>query len=100
MFRMCRLTFCWVVLKEVGHVLLGQPDGLILQSNVNLQPPVFRAINEDLSLGRQIWFLGVVHVSKCSRRPSLMESSSASNRRYFNGLAAHPTSSCCQTEIL
>ena len=53
-------------LKQISHVLLRQPDALIFQSDFNLHPSVFRAIDEELTLGWRIGFLGMAHVSKIS----------------------------------
>jgi hypothetical protein len=48
-------------LKELRDVLLGEPDGVVLQSDFDPHPPVFRVVHKELFLGRQIWFSRAAH---------------------------------------
>jgi hypothetical protein len=45
-FLMCRLMFCLVRLKELGHLSLRQPDGLILKPDVNTRFSVRTRVDE------------------------------------------------------
>ena len=47
----------------VGHVLLGQPDGFVLQPDFDFHPPVFGRIDQKLALGWLMGFFGVVQAS-------------------------------------
>ena len=38
-------------LKQVSHVLLGQPDGFILKPDLNFYLPVFWGIDKELAFG-------------------------------------------------
>ncbi len=53
-------------LEQVGHVLLGEPDGLALQPDINLHLAVFGLIDEELALGREIGLIGRIHASRIS----------------------------------
>jgi hypothetical protein len=44
-------------LKQLCHVLLRQPDCLTLKAHIDLQLPVLRLVNEELSALR--WCLGI-----------------------------------------
>src|ERR1039458_9227993 len=47
-------------------MLLRQPDLLVFQPHLNLHPPIFGWINEELPLGGEIGLFGRVHASRIS----------------------------------
>ena len=53
MFWMCMADVLLRRLEQLGHLLLRQPDGLVFQPHVDLDPPVLGLVDQELALGGQ-----------------------------------------------